>query len=332
MVFVIAEAGVNHNGDVGRALAMVDAAAAAGADAVKFQTFDAAALASPLAPKARYQGKGSQLAMLKKLELSHAAHRRLQTRAAARGIQFLSSAFDIGSLRFLARALRLPAIKLGSGELTNLPLVVEAGRSGKKVILSTGMGTLKEIDEALSALAAGYGSRAALERKVTLLHCTSAYPAPAAEANLRAMATMRARFGLPVGYSDHSPGIAVSIAAVALGASVIEKHFTLSRKLRGPDHAASLEPDELAALVAAVRDAAAALGNGVKRPVAAERDTARTARKSLVAARAVKRGERFDEKNLTTMRPGTGIAPRRYWDFLGRRATRDYRAGEAIVA
>jgi N-acetylneuraminate synthase len=146
------------------------------------------------------------------------------------------------------------------------------------------------------------------------------------------MATMRTRFGLPVGYSDHSPGIAVSVAAVALGATVIEKHFTLSRKLRGPDHAASLEPDELAALVAAVRDAAAALGNGVKRPVAAERDTARAARKSLVAARAVKRGEKFDEKNLTTMRPGTGIAPRRYWDFLGRRATRDYRAGEAIVA
>jgi N-acetylneuraminate synthase len=323
---------VNHNGDIGRALAMVDAAAEAGADAVKFQTFDAAALASPLAPRARYQGRGSQLAMLKKLELSHAAHRRLKARAAARGIQFLSSAFDIGSLRFLARELRLPTIKLGSGELTNLPLLVEAGRSGKKVILSTGMGTLKEIDEALGALARGYGSRRALKRRVTLLHCTSAYPAHAAEANLRTLATMRSRFGLPVGYSDHSPGIAVSVAAVALGAVAIEKHFTLSRKLRGPDHAASLEPRELETLVASVRDAEAALGASAKRPAASERDTARVARKSLVAARAVRRGEKFDEKNLTTMRPGTGIAPRRYWDFLGRVATRDYRAGEPIVA
>lgn len=352
---VIAEAGVNHNGDPARALAMVDAAADAGADVVKFQTFVAEALASPAAPKAAYQRaatgeNGSQLAMLKALELSHEAHVALRDRAAARGIDFLSSAFDPASLRFLTDTLGLDTIKLGSGELTNGPLLVEAGRTRVWVVLSTGMATMEEIGEALGALAFGYlrrterPSRAALARagaspegrawlaeKAVLLHCISAYPAPVEECNLRAMQTMRTGFGLPVGFSDHTPGIAVAIAAAALGAHAIEKHFTLDRTLPGPDHAASLEPAELAAMIAGVRAATAALGDGKKRPMPAEADTAAAARKSLAAGGTVRRGDSFGEANLAVLRPGTGISPMDYWNWLGRRAERDYAAGEPLI-
>jgi len=351
--YVIAEAGVNHNGDADRALVLVEAAAAAGADAVKFQTFRADALASAAAPKAPYQEAAgaageSQLAMLRRLELPRAAHRALQAACAERGITFLSTPFDTDSLDFLTDDLGLPLIKLGSGEVTNGPLLLAAARSGAALILSTGMSTLQEVEAALGVLAFGYtggaapsraafaeafacaAGRRALADKVTLLHCTSAYPAPAADANLRAMDTLRDAFGLPVGLSDHSAGIAVAVAAVARGARVIEKHFTLDRTLPGPDHRASLEPGELGALIAALRTAGEALGDGVKAPAPSEAANAHVVRRSLVALRPVRAGEPFTEDNLGVKRPGGGVPAMEYWDWLGRPADRDYAADEVI--
>lgn len=353
-IFIVAEAGVNHNGSTELALRLVDAAKAAGADAVKFQTFRAARLATPSAPKARYQSVGaeageSQLQMLRKLELGNRAHRLIAARCRAKGIGFLSTPFDPGSLSFLARDLRISRIKISSGDLTNGPLLLSAARTGKPILLSTGMATLGEVEEALGILAFGYTRRAGnpsprslsqsfrsprgrrfLERKVLLLHCTSEYPSPAADANLRAMATLRAAFGLPVGFSDHTEGIAVAVAAAALGAAAIEKHLTLDRTLPGPDHGASVEPEMFSRMVRGIRETEAALGDGRKIPADGEAETAAVARKSLVASRRIRRGEPFSRGNVTVRRPGTGISPMRYWETLGKRAGREYGAGEVI--
>lgn len=348
---VIAEAGVNHNGELDRALALVDAGAQAGAQVVKFQTFCAAALVTADAPKADYQkqttGAGeSQFAMLERLELDEHAHRALMTRCDERGIRFLSTPFDSDSLDFLVRGLGLDTLKFSSGDLTNGPLLHQAARAGAKVILSTGMATLDEVAEALGVLACGYlgrrpsraGLRAALAEgsealagKVTLLHCTTEYPAPFGEVNLRAMATLRDAFSLPVGFSDHTQGIAAALGAVALGATVIEKHFTLDRNLPGPDHRASLEPGELAALVAGCAEVALSLGSAAKGPTASEAGNMKVARKSLVALAPIKAGEAFTEANLGAKRPGTGASPMEWWDRLGQSAPRDFAPGEVIA-
>lgn len=352
---VIAEAGVNHNGSLQRALELVDAAAAAGADIIKFQTFRAERLASRLAPKADYQKREtgtieSQLDMLRALELDEAAHRVLISRCAEKGLEFLSTPFDHESLDLLVRTFDLPRLKLGSGDMTNAPLLLAIARSAKPLILSTGMATLSEVEEALGVLAFGYASRPdatptipafwlayesdigqkALRNNVALLHCTTEYPTPAGDVNLRAMDTLRQAFGLEVGYSDHTQGTAISLAAVARGATIIEKHFTLDRNLPGPDHKSSLEPIELAAMVSDIRRVEAALGNGIKRPAESERPNRIVARKSLVAARPIQAGERFSAENIDIKRPGGGIAPVRYWEFLGRQSPRPYAADEVI--
>lgn len=353
-VYIIAEAGVNHNGELDRALAMVDAAAAAGADAVKFQTFRPEALVTGSARQADYQIRnegdaGSQLAMLQRLVLRPEDHHALVARCAERGIDFLSSPFDPASADFLIHELELPCIKLGSGELTNGPLLLQVARSGCNLILSTGMATLDEIREALGVVAFGMlqaaepAGRAALsaaladpeapnllKRRVTLLQCTTEYPCPLDQVNLRAMDTLAATFGLSVGYSDHTAGITVAIAAAARGAKVIEKHFTLDRRLPGPDHAASVEPGELASLVRAVRDVALALGAREKIAMESERNNMAAARKSLVALRHISAGEAFSTHNLAVKRPGTGRSPFDYWDLLGQPATRDYAMDELI--
>lgn len=342
---IIAEAGVNHDGSLEKALALVDAAADAGADIVKFQTFNAKAMAGGAAKKADYQQRTtdaaeSQLAMLERLELPQAAHRTLIERATERGIEFLSTPFDDASLAFLL-SLRLPRIKIGSGDLTNAPLLHAAASAGATLILSTGMATLGEIEEALGVLAHGYGpsddppgiaafraawrdpaARTALARHVSLLHCTTEYPCPIGDVNLAAMATMQTAFQLPVGYSDHTDGFEVSVAAVALGATVIEKHLTLDRKAQGPDHAASLEPDDFRRMVAAIRNVERALGDGVKSPKESEIRNVPVARKSIVAARALKAGEIIGPADITAKRPGDGRPPIDYWSLVGTVAPR----------
>lgn len=350
--YIIAEAGVNHNGSLDLALELVDAAARAGADAVKFQTFKAANIASAGAGKAEYQkrttdGEENQLAMLKRLELDEAAHLVLMGRCRERGIEFLSTPFDLESLDLLLK-LGVSRLKVPSGEITNGPLLLAVGASGLPVILSTGMADPGDIRAALGVLALGMtggtdpgeaafgralasqAGQKALADRVVLLHCTTEYPAPLQDVNLRAMAAMRQEFGLPVGYSDHTQGLAVPTAAAALGACLIEKHFTLDRGLPGPDHKASLEPGELADMVAAVRAVELALGSPAKVPAPSELKNRPIARKSLVAARAIARGQVFTPENLTVKRPGTGISPLRYWEFLGRTAERNYAADEVI--
>ena len=348
-VYLIAEAGVNHNGSIERALDMVDVAASAGADAIKFQTFIPSALASVHAAKAAYQrqqdpNNESQLAMLQSLALDFEAHASLLNHCRERDIDFLSSPFDETSADFLLNGLRLPTIKLGSGELTNGPLLWRIANSEAKLILSTGMSTMGEMETALGLCclamddktpASEEQCRAALDTqrlvgKITLMHCTSEYPCPTANANLRAMDRIAERFGLPVGYSDHTQGIEVSLAAVARGASVIEKHFTLERGLPGPDHAASLLPEELRALTSGMRTISQALGTNEKTPSPVERDNARVARKSLVAARDIAQGEIFTKDNLTSKRPGTGVTPLRYWALLGKPALHSYTADDLI--
>lgn len=353
-VYVIAEAGVNHNGQLDMALGLIEAAVEAGADVVKFQTFKAEHVISGAAPKAAYQMRTtstseSQLDMVRKLELSAADHRALMERCQALGIDFLSTPFDLPSVDLLVGELAMQRLKIPSGEITNAPLLLKAARTGAALIVSTGMCTLKDVEQALGVIAFGYAGgdapasrsafadayasatgRAALEDKVTLLHCTTEYPAPPDEVNLKAMDTLRDAFGLPIGYSDHTKGIAVSIAAVARGAVVIEKHFSLDRNLPGPDHKASLEPDELGAMIEAIRTVEPALGDGHKRPTPSEQPNMAVARKSLVAARDIRAGEPFTEETLTTKRPGTGISPMEYWDWLGRRADRDYLADTLI--
>lgn len=331
---IIAEAGVNHNGDMDMALRLIDAAAEAGADLVKFQTFTAATLASPSARKASYQarneetsGKGgeSQFAMLKRLEISRVDHAKLIKHCAARGIGFFSTGFDLDSLDFL-NGLGFAQFKVPSGEITNLPYLRRVARFGKEIILSTGMASMGDIEAAIEAIEAE-GLR---RERITVLHCTTEYPAPFDEVNLRAMDTIGRAFGVRVGYSDHTQGIEVSLAAVALGARVIEKHFTLDRSLPGPDHAASLEPDELSALVCGIRRIEQALGQPEKRRTASEAANVAVARKSIVAARPITAGEIFSDANLTAKRPGTGISPMRWDEVIGCAAPRDFIADEEI--
>src|SRR5262249_20803690 len=352
-VTVIAEAGVNHNGRLDLALALVEAAAGAGADIVKFQTFRAEQFVSRAAKKADYQVRNTgnsdgQLAMLKTLELDDEAHRRLLAHCRDCGVEFLSTPFDPTSLDCLVDGLGLRRLKVGSGDLTNAPMLLAMARRGCSVILSTGMATMDEIEEALGALAFGYTregkpgraqfksafasplGRAALRSNVILLHCTSDYPAIDTEINLKAMGTLADTFGLPVGFSDHSKGIAVAIAAAGRGAVVIEKHMTLDRNLPGPDHVASIEPAAFTEMVAGIRQVERALGDGRKVPMPSEMKTIPIARKSLVARVAIKRGETFTEENLTIKRPGQGLAPVLYWDVVGLKASRDYDADDLI--
>jgi|SRR5665213_3439431 len=352
---IIAEAGVNHNGDRARALALVEAAARAGADVVKFQSFRADKLATAGAAKASYQkvttgGEQSQLEMLRALELSEDDERRIAKASATAGIAYMSTPFDAESANHLVRNIGVTTLKVGSGDLTNAPLLLDLARFRLPIILSTGMATLAEVEQALGVIAFGYlreatarpaatdfarmlldrASWTELNGKVTLLHCTTEYPATPDSINLRAMATLRSAFGLPVGFSDHSRGIHVAAAAVALGAVVIEKHLTLDRSLPGPDHRASIEPDEMAAMVVSIRDVELALGDGRKVPAADEIANRRVARRSLVATRAVRSGEPFSEANLGVKRPGDGISPVEYWTYLGKKADRDYAANEAL--
>jgi N,N'-diacetyllegionaminate synthase len=327
---IIAEAGVNHNGDLNLARQLIDVAAAAGADRVKFQTFSADRLVTESASKAPYQARAtgdneSQHAMLRRLELSRAMHVDLIGHCKARGIEFFSTGFDPASVDLLVE-LGATCFKIPSGEITNLPYLRHVGRYGKPVILSTGMACLGEIEAALTVLEQ-CGTR---REQITVLHCTTEYPTPMAEVNLRAMQTIRNAFGVAVGYSDHTPGIEVATAAVALGATVIEKHFTLDRTLPGPDHKASLEPAELSAMVRAIRNIELALGDGLKRPTASEAKNKSVARKSLVAARTIRAGELLTEANLAAKRPGNGISPMCWDQVLGRRAPRDFAADELI--
>ncbi len=329
-VYVIAEAGVNHNGSLATALEMVDAAARAGADAVKFQTFVADSLVAADAPKAAYQldttsQDESQLEMIRRLELGEDAHVALIERARARGIDFLSAPFDPSSADMLAR-LGLSEMKLPSGAVTDLPLLRRVGSLGVRVILSTGMATLAEVAAAIDALV----TAGTAKNRITALHCTTEYPTPLADVNLRAMCTLAEELEIEVGYSDHTMGIAVPIAATALGARVIEKHFTLDRAMEGPDHRASLEPDELTAMVSAIRVVEEALGSPEKKPAPGEIENARAARTSIVAARSIVSGEIFTDDNLTTKRPGTGMSPMLWDDVVGKRAPRDFARDEAI--
>jgi N,N'-diacetyllegionaminate synthase len=327
---IIAEAGVNHNGDPGLAHRLVDAAADAGADVVKFQTFVPELLAGLGAGRAEYQKQnldedGNQLDMLRKLTLSHEAHGALKSHAQDRGIVFLSTPFDLPSLEFL-HALGVPGFKVSSGDLTNLPFLREIARRGRPVLLSSGMGTLAEVEAAVEAF------RESGNPPLALFHCVSDYPTQPADCNLRAMATLRERFGLPTGWSDHTMGMALSIAATALGAEVFEKHLTLSRTMRGPDHAASLEPQEFAALVRAMRDTEAALGDGIKQPRASEAATARLARKSVVALVDLPKHHELRPEDFAVMRPGYGLHPDTAATLAGRRLARAVQAGFPISA
>ena len=326
--FIIAEAGVNHNGDVGMARNLVDAAKRAGADAVKFQTFTAERLATRQVEKAGYQKRSrpseTQFVMLKGLELPADDLRKVAARARKKGIMFLSTPFDCDSVKTVAR-LRVPAFKVSSGDVTTHPLLACVGRQGRPVILSTGMATLAEVGEALAVL------RQSGAREVALLHCTTEYPARFDEANLRAICTLREEFRVPVGFSDHTPGIAASIAAVALGACIIEKHFTLDRDLPGPDHQASLEPGELGELVRSVRQVEEALGTGLKAPTKREMGIRKVARRSIVAREDLSRGARVTAGMIDFKRPGTGISPADAGKVIGRRLVKDLRKDELFL-
>ena len=322
---------MNHNGDLELARELVAAAAAAGADVVKFQSFVTAESISVGTAKADYQRNvtdpdESQFDMVRRLELSRSDHEALVEACRSHGIRFLSTAFDRASFDMLIE-LGIDLVKVPSGEITNLPFLRHMAAAGLPVIMSTGMATLEEVGAALEAVEGAGTPR----QDVTLLHCTTEYPAPFDEVNLRAMATMRAAFGVEVGYSDHTAGIEVAIAAVALGATVIEKHLTLDRGLPGPDHQASIEPAELAAMVSAIRHIEEALGDGVKQPTPSELRNRPIARKSLVARRRIRAGEPFSAENLSAKRPGTGISPMRWDDVLGRPAPRDFAADELIT-
>ena len=333
----------------------LDAAAETGADLVKFQTFKAEALVTASAPKADYQNRNapeskSQFEMLKALELDRAAHEALIARCKQKGIGFLSTPFDPESVDLLTRTLGLKRVKVSSGDLTNAPLLLQLARSGADLIVSTGMATLDEVEDALGVLAFGFmeqgapgaeafkrayanpAARTMLAKKIILLHCTSDYPAKLDDINLRAMDTLAERFGIPTGYSDHTVGIAVAIAAAARGATVIEKHFTLDRTLPGPDHKASLEMPEFKQMVDAIRAVSRSLGAAAKAPTSAELSTRKVARKAIVAARPITSGEAFSLDNLTVKRAGEGLAPIRLWEMVGRTAQRAYAADEAIEA
>lgn len=355
MTLIIAEAGVNHNGQEKLAIELVEAAYAAGADVVKFQTFKAKNLVTKSAQQADYQkvntGKEeSQFAMLSRLELSFEAHCRLLERCNELGIEFLSTAFDLESLSFLVDDLGLKRLKIPSGEITNAPLVLAHAQTGCDLIVSTGMATLAEIEAVLGVIAFGYlnnvdetpaveafeaaylseqGQRV-LKEKVTLLHCTTEYPAPLEDINLNVMSTMSQAFGLPVGYSDHSAGIIVPIAAVAKDAVLIEKHFTLDKSMDGPDHKASLDPDELKAMVGGIRTVEIAQGHRLKGPQLSELKNKAIARKSLVAQGDIKKGDKFTADNLVVKRPGNGMSPYMLWSLLGKSSTQGYSDGDLI--
>jgi N,N'-diacetyllegionaminate synthase len=329
--FVIAEAGVNHNGSLEMAFQLIDVAVAAGADAVKFQTFTAEKVIAINAPKADYQKEStgsdeSQLEMVKKLELDEPAHIQLYQYCRHKGIQFLSTPFDLESIDLLNR-LGLEIFKIPSGEIANLPYLRKMAALRKRLILSTGMANLGEIEDALDLLTES-GTPLG---NITVLHCNTEYPTPFEDVNLRAMQTIRNAFpGITIGYSDHTNGIEVPIAAVAMGASVIEKHFTLDRNLPGPDHRASLEPPELSAMISGIRNIEKALGTGIKKPSPSELKNKPVARKSIVAALPIKKGETFTDMNITVKRPGTGITPMRWDEMIGRKAGRDYKTDEII--
>lgn len=329
-IFIIAEAGVNHNGSIELAKALIDIAAHSGADAVKFQTFKADKLVSKTAQKASYQKETtdadeSQYAMIKKLELDERAHHALIDHCKMKNILFLSTAFDHESIDLLNH-LGMEIFKIPSGEITNLPYLRHIGSLKKEVILSTGMATLDEIDAALHVLTAAGTAK----EKITILHATTEYPCPIEEVNLRAMHTIRETFDIRVGYSDHTRGIEVPIAAAAMGASVIEKHFTLDRQMEGPDHKASLEPDELIAMVQAIRNIEKALGDGIKQPSPSEIKNISIARKSIVASRAIQKGERLSAENITIKRPALGISPMLWDEIIGTIASKNYHEDEAI--
>lgn len=327
---IIAEAGVNHNGDIKLAKKLIDVAAKAGADLVKFQTFSADRLVTVGAKTADYQARNmrsqeSQFEMLHRLELSIEAHHELITHCALREIAFFSTGFDNVSVDFLA-SLGQDKFKIPSGEITNLPYLRNIGRYGREIIVSTGMSTMGDIEAAIEVLEKAGTPR----NRITVLHCTTEYPTPMNEVNLRAIQTIAQTFNVRVGYSDHTLGIEVAVAAVTLGASVIEKHFTLDRNLPGPDHKASLEPEELAAMVAAIRNIEMAFGDGIKRPSESELKNKPVARKSLVAIRAIRAGEKFSTDNIGTKRPGTGLSPMSWDDVLGRASPADFLPDEII--
>jgi N,N'-diacetyllegionaminate synthase len=329
-IFIIAEAGVNHNGSLLLAKKMVDAAAKAGADAVKFQAFKTEELVSAGAPKADYQKKRtvvkeSQYQMIKKLELGRREHQILSCYCVKRKIVFLSSPFDLHSITMLDN-MGLKIFKIPSGELTNLPYLRKIGALKKRVILSSGMAYLPEVKKAVEILINAGTKR----ESIVVLHCTTEYPAPVEEVNLKAMLTIGNKLRVMIGYSDHTQGIEIAVAAAAIGARVIEKHFTLSRKLKGPDHAASLEPRELAAMVRAIRNVEAALGDGIKRPSPSEKKNVSIARKSIVAALPIFKGERFSERNITVKRPGTGLSPMSWDRVIGQRACANFRKDDFI--
>lgn len=327
-VFVIAEAGVNHNGNIEIAKKLIDAASAAGADAVKFQTFRAESLVCKTAKKAEYQlgmtdRSETQYDMLKKLELTEQMHKELMEYCAKKKIMFLSTPFDIGSVKLLSK-LGMQIFKIPSGEITNLPYLREIAGHQKKVILSTGMSNMNEVKAAVDVLKENGAA------DIILLHCNTQYPTPVSDVNLLAMVKMHEELGLPVGYSDHTLGIEVPIAAAALGAAVIEKHFTLNKNMEGPDHKASLEPQELKRMVEGIRKTELALGVGIKQASDSEKENRDIVRKSIVAASSIKKGEKYTEENLTVKRPGIGISPMRWDEVIGKTAGRDYETDEMI--
>jgi N-acetylneuraminate synthase len=355
MTIIIAEAGVNHNGDEKLAFKLIDAAHYAGADIVKFQTFKAKNLVTKNAKQAVYQLNNtekaeSQFDMLSRLELSFDSHHRLIDHCNNLGIEFLSTAFDSESLAFLVDELGLKRLKIPSGEITNAPLVLEHARTGCDLIVSTGMATLSEVETVLGVIAFGYlndslvtptvesfeqafasiEGQKLLTKKVTLLHCTTEYPAPFNEINLKAMDTLAVAFNLPVGYSDHSNGISIPIAAVARGAVLIEKHFTLNKQLPGPDHKASLEPTELIEMIQSIRNTEAALGNGLKVPQKSEIKNKIVARKSIIAKNKICKGELFTAENITIKRPGSGMSPLQYWTVIGELSKKTFEEGDEI--
>ena len=329
-ILIIAEIGVNHNGDINIAKKMIDEAKNSGVDAVKFQTFKAENLVSKYAEKAEYQKqttdkKESQLNMISKLQLSETSHMELLKYCNEKDIKFLSSPFDLESIDLLDK-LGLDIFKIPSGEITNLPYLRKIGYLNKKVIMSTGMANLDEIKQAINVLVASGTER----ENIDLLHCTTEYPAPFDEVNLKAILTLKEKFGLKVGYSDHTQGIEIAIAAASLGAEIIEKHFTLDKNMKGPDHRASLEANELKEMVSCIRNVELALGDGVKVPTKRELENLKIARKSIVAKTDIKAGEIFSDKNITIKRPGTGISPMK-WDLvIGKQAVRDFKIDEII--
>jgi N,N'-diacetyllegionaminate synthase len=328
-VYIIAEAGVNHNGNPELAKNMIDKAKEAGADCIKFQTFISKNIVTKNANKAEYQlhqtdANENQLAMLQKLEMSFDDFIELDKYCKAQGIKFLSTPFDFESIEFLA-SINMEMWKIPSGEITNLPYLIRIAKMHKPIILSTGMSSLKEVEEAMNVL------RKNGSGEITLLHCTTEYPAPYTDVNLKAMDTLKEKFHVPLGYSDHTKGIEISIAAVAMGATVIEKHFTLDRNMEGPDHKASLEPSELKAMVRAIRNVELAIGSGRKTSVESEQKNIIIARKSIVASQSIKKGDIFTEDNLTVKRPGNGISPMRWFEVLGQEAIRDFEEDELIV-